>query len=55
MHALAQKLNFTWQIQYPLAGEYGSTQSDGSEDGIVGEARKLNQSRIFKPRSNKIF
>lgn len=42
MRALAQKLNFTWQIHYPLEGEYGSVKPDGSEDGMVGEARKLN-------------
>lgn len=37
MSILSQKLNFTWTIDYPAIGEYGLVQSDGSEDGLIGE------------------
>lgn len=37
---ISSKLNFTWEIKYPDSGTYGNIQSDGSEDGIIGEASK---------------
>lgn len=42
MQIISKYLNFTWEIHYPLNGEYGDVQPDGSEDGMVGEARQLN-------------
>lgn len=42
MHILSNYLNFSWEIYYPSEGDYGDPQPDGTENGIVGEARKYN-------------